>query len=230
MQPEWMSVAMGSNKDVSYSFDQVNGLQIHAPDSMGPSQQEYLKKKNYKYSEPDPLYDEDADEEDEKWMQNKRLTMRLGASTETSANLVCPCCFSCLCCDNRLVGKIKDNVWEALVPPTENCLVTEEEIDTCPVSSSLKPHHSHQLSEADMKADLKAMRWWSPEDEVTAAPPTPFLLEDDPLERDRSSGRRSKKAKKKYSIMKCRVCSIDVGFVDKYTDRYYITGVVPSEI
>ena len=232
MEPEWMTAAMGRKKDVSYSFDQTNGLQIHAPDTMEKEEKDFLKNKDYMFTEPDPLYDEEADDEDEKWMEKKRMKIKLGTGFETSCNLVCPCCFNCLSCENRLVGRIQDNVWELLSGPTEELNILNNTLSTCPVSTSLKPQRSVQMSESEMKADLRSLRWWSPEDEVDAPPPTLFTLDDDPVTRNRSSGRRNNNNNniKSYSTIQCAVCHIDIGFLEKESDRYYISGALPSEV
>ncbi|GLD96622.1 hypothetical protein PINS_up005305 [Pythium insidiosum] len=116
----------------------------------GPQLSEYAKKKTMhsatieededsddddeehtRQREPDPLYDDDMDDADEKWVQtNLRARQRegeRGKEGETDATLCCPCCFVTVCMDCQRHARYP-NQYRAQV--AMNCRVKTDEILT----------------------------------------------------------------------------------------------------
>eukprot|EP01012_Entosiphon_sulcatum_P003912 TRINITY_DN11414_c0_g1_i2.p1 TRINITY_DN11414_c0_g1~~TRINITY_DN11414_c0_g1_i2.p1 ORF type:complete len:227 (+),score=44.78 TRINITY_DN11414_c0_g1_i2:83-763(+) len=111
---------------IEYYFDPAKGLDFKfSSGSRGVESEENRRhlvskgqlqmRKEFKFMEPDELYDPDSDEENDRWVQRYvyQSSIRKEELRSSDALLSCPCCFTAVCLD---CVKLDDtaNQWRAI--------------------------------------------------------------------------------------------------------------------
>jgi len=159
----------------------------------------------------DELYNDKADEDDQKWV-DKHLAKYLG-SRETDAVLNCPCCFTLLCVDCQR-HDIYVNQYRAMF--VRNCKVSNKElrykkteyIDTSNNSKSKK-------SKKKEKEDISLQQ---PPQEVKRFEYVDNIIVEDEYQFEEEI----------YFPVNCAICDTEVAVIDK-DEVYHFHNVIPSE-
>lgn len=167
-----------------------------------------------KYSEPDPLYNEKADEEDEKWMTKHFPSMCISNSHASSlqipdqisadkgksdARLSCPYCFTLLCTECQRHQTYWNQFRAVFV---KNCNVLKQKEIKYRTDESM-----HELTKRKPKNER--IRPWEYVDTI--------LVEDE-----------HNFEQEIYYPVHCGVCDTEVGIMDE-EGIYHFHDVVPSE-
>ena len=256
---------------ISYGFDAKKGAQCTVMgkqgDAMeeadgevppGPSDADLLGKmqNEFRYTDADPTFDPEADDEDETWhreAQNLRREQERSFHAHSNtipdakpctAHLSCPCCFETVSVDCKQIGTSKANIWKALCIPMGCGLDTKpgslDSRDGIPSETVIKAASEASDIHGDrgiaaLQAENEALRWWTPtpaesntKDNAKGDTCTP--MDVDSTNEPNQTNTTNPSANDAAYPLRCGNCSTRVGWYISACHTYVIDCAIPSEV
>eukprot|EP01059_Diplonema_ambulator_P026648 TRINITY_DN44023_c0_g1_i1.p1 TRINITY_DN44023_c0_g1~~TRINITY_DN44023_c0_g1_i1.p1 ORF type:complete len:203 (+),score=18.68 TRINITY_DN44023_c0_g1_i1:154-762(+) len=188
-----------SDENEEFGFDYAKGVVWKGEGDRNADERRAAARRQFKYTEPDELFDPEADEDDEKWTEGVRKRDSGPSKSSAAVHLSCPCCFSTISLTAKSTFHIKHNIWDSSAPPL-----------TCIISSPITdiPKKVQEAVALLPRKPVSDLRWWTDDNDAKNAslhPPQEY-----------------------YSIQ-CGVCQVRVGVYSTACEHCVFDCVIPSD-